>query len=203
MKTIIQHESFVNLYNKDINIFKELFYEIKSLKELNKNIISTSKRFKDFSYKDADKLKGDLFEIFGECFFKILSADNRIGVYGYEPDKSIDDFGVDGNGLGMDTKPCVVQIKFRSNPKLELTQEDLNQFAYQAIVKYNVDKDTRTNMIVFTNCEGLHWVTENKVFLNRIRTIGRNEISQLVDNNNVFWNNLNDMIQETIIIKYK
>ena len=201
MKTI-QHEAFVNLYNKDNTIFDKLF-KAKTIRKLTSNIIKISENYNDLVYKDAEKVKGDLFEIFAECFFKILSADNRIGIYNYQPAPSIDDYGVDGFGIGMDTNPLTVQVKFRSDITTELVAEDIKQFAFQSIVKYNVDKDTKSNMIVFTNSSGLHWLTESKVFNGRVKAIGTREISSLIDNNNVFWRNLNDMIQETIQIKYE
>jgi hypothetical protein len=69
-------------------------------------------------------------------------------------------------------------------------------------VTYNVDRDTTTNMIVFTNAKGLHWVTESRVFSGRVKAIGYDQISQLVDNNTVFWKNVKDLIDNTIMVKY-
>ncbi len=200
---IIQHESFVNLYNKDQSIFDNLLKDVNTLTKLSNRIVKLSKNFESYSYKDVDKVKGDLFEIFAECFFNILSADNRIGVYGYQPGPPIDDYGVDGFGLGMNELPLTVQVKFRSDTTTELTSDDIKQFAFQSIIEYNVDKDTRTNMIVFTNSKGLHWITESKVFSGRVRSIGYDIISQIIDNNSVFWREVSDLIKQTISEKYK
>jgi len=201
--TIINHESFVNLYNKDQSIFESIFKDTKTLSQLSNKIIKASKNFEALAYKDVDKVKGDLFEIFSECFFKILSADNRIGVYNYQPAPPVDDYGVDGIAIGMDEKPLTIQVKFRSDATTELTQEHIKQFAFQSIVTYNVDKDTTTNMIVFTNAKGLHWVTESRVFSGRVKAIGYDQISQLVDNNSVFWKNVKDLVDNTVMAKYK
>lgn len=198
---MLNHTAFVNLYNKDQNIFIDLF-QVNSLSELTSKIIKISKNFKELSYVDDNKVKGDLFEVFAEGFFKILAADNRIGVYNYRPGPPTDDYGVDGIGLGMDGKPCTIQVKFRANKKDVLTQEDIKQFAFQSIVTYGVDKDTRTNMIVLTNSDGLHWNTESNVFVGRVKSIGYDQISKLVDNNSVFWKMMNDQVQETIKTKY-
>lgn len=89
MKTI-QHEAFVNLYNKNKKVFELIFKDTKTLSQLSGKIIKVSKTFDKYAYKDADKMKGDLFEIFAECFFKLLSSDNRIGVYNYQPAPPID-----------------------------------------------------------------------------------------------------------------
>jgi len=196
----LEHQSFTGLFIKNNKVFD--IFKSKTLTQLSNKIIKISKSFESFSYKDEDKLKGDLFEIFAECFFKILSADNRIGVYNYKPAPPNNDYGVDGYGTGMNDKPLTIQVKFRSDPKTELTQDDIKQFALQSIVNYNVDKDTKTNMIVFTNARGLHWATESKVFSGRIKSIGNGEISQLIDNNFVFWKSVNDLINETIKIKF-
>lgn len=199
---MITHSAFVNIYNKDQNLFDTIFKDTKTLTQLSNKIIKASKSFTNISYPSSDKLKGDLFEIFAEAFFKLLSSDNRIGVYNYQPAPPIDDYGVDGTGIGMNTKPLTIQVKFRSDPTTELTQDDIKQFALQSIVNFNVDKDTKTNMVVFTNATGLHWVTESKVFSGRVKCIGYKQISMLVDNNTAFWSNLNDLISETIKLKY-
>ena len=201
MKTI-QHESFVNLYCKNKKVFDILFKDTKTLSQLSSKIIKESKSFDKYAYKDADKFKGDTFEIFAECFFKLLSSDNRIGVYNYQPAPPIDDYGVDGTGIGMDNKPLTVQVKFRSDATTELKQDDIKQFALQSIVNFGVDKDTTQNMIVFTNARGLHWITEQRVFSGRVKALGYTEISNLVDNNIPFWNNLRDLIKNTIEEKY-
>jgi hypothetical protein len=200
---IIQHESFVNLYNKDKKIFDNLLKDVNTFTKLSNRIIKLSNNFEIYSYKDSEKVKGDMFEIFSECFFKILSADNRIGVYGYQPAPVNSDYGVDGFGLGMDESPLTVQVKFRSDVTSELKSDDIKQFAFQSIVEYNVDKDTRTNMIVFTNSRGLHWLTESKVFSGRVRAIAFDTISKIIDNNSVFWKEVSDLVEQTILEKYK
>ena len=199
---MITHTSLVNLINKDNTIFDKLLKDTTTLSKLSNRIIKISKNFDALAYKDANKVKGDLFEIFAECFFKILSADNRIGVYDYKPAPAIDDYGVDGLGQGMDEKPLTVQVKFRSDATTELTESDVKQFGLQSIVNCDVDKDTKTNMIVFTNARGLHWITETKVFSSRIRCLGYEKISTLVDNNTVFWKHVNDLVKITIKQKY-
>lgn len=198
----IQHTAFVNLYNKNKKVFESMFKNTSTLSKLSNKIVKVSKSYQLYAYPDADKLKGDIFEIFAECFFKILSADNRIGIYNYQPAPPTEDYGVDGTGTGMDQKPATIQVKFRSDVTTELKQDDIKQFALQSIVNFGVDKDTKTNMIVFTNAKGLHWATESKVFAGRVKSLGYSEISQLIDNNSVFWKEVEDMISETIKVKY-
>ena len=203
----IEHEAFVSLYQKDQSIFDKLFKDVKSVTKLTSNIKSLSKSFVSLGYKDAEKVKGDLFEIFAECFFKILpmgsTKSGGYGIYGYKPEVSSNDNGVDGFGVGMDEKPMTIQVKFRSNPNEELLQDDLQQFALQSIVNYGVDKDTTTNMVVFTNAKGLHWYTESKVFSGRVSALGKDDISRLVDNNTIFWKLLIDLVLFTITKRFE
>lgn len=201
MAKTINHNAFVNIYNKNPKVFELLFKDTNTLTKLTNKIIKISKSYESYAYEDINKLKGDLFEIFAECFFKILSADNRIGIYNYQP-APIDEIGLDAFGIGMDTKPATIQVKFRSDATTELVQEDINQLYLYSIAKYGVDKDTKNNIIVFTNAKGLHWKTESVTLLNRVKSIGYSEISKLVDNNSVFWSEIQDMVNETIKTKY-
>jgi hypothetical protein len=204
MKNYIEHSEFVNLYNKDNKIFDRLFKDVNLFNSFINRMKKESKNYKKYSYTDeqgAEKMNGDIFEIFGEPFFKILGADNRIGVYNYKPEQD-GDCGVDASGLGIDNKPLTIQNKFRSDVTTLLTEKDLHQFAFQSVKRFKVDPNTTTNMIVFTSADGLHWFTNDKVFLNTIRTIGINQIRSLVDNNYCFWNMVRDMIEETIRVKY-
>jgi hypothetical protein len=148
------------------------------------------------------KVKGDLFEIFAECFLNIFSAHPRIGVYDYRPGPAVDDYGVDGYGVGMDNNPCTVQVKFRQNITSELVLDDIKNFEGFSYRNYKVPVDTTTNLIFFTNAKGLNFVTEAKVLSGASRTIGNKLIRELVDNNNVFWKELLEMVESTIKEKY-
>ena len=199
MKNYITHDSFVELYNKDDTIFDRIFGKTKTISTLINKFKKESLEWEKYGYSEKDgkdKMIGDLFEIFAEVFFKILGASNNIGVYDYQIE--IDDYGVDGFGKGIDDKPCAIQVKFRSDINTELTQEDLNQFGYQAIVKHGVDKDTNTNLIVLTTAGGMHWLTDSKVFLGKIRTINREQLRTLVDGNFPFWNTVRDYVENTV-----
>ncbi len=114
---------------------------------------------------------------FAEAFFIQFSSDNRIGVYDYKPVLAEDDNGVDGYGKNINGQPCTIQIKYRGNPTYTLKERDIKQFPYQSIINYDIDYKKSDNMIIFTNCEGLHWYTESKVFDNKIRVINGKTIS--------------------------
>jgi superfamily II DNA or RNA helicase len=202
---LIQHSQFVNLYNKDNTLFQQLFDGCTNATTLCNRIDSLSERWSDLGYTEQQgsaKVKGDLFEIFAEIFFKLNRTNNRVGIFGYEPINAVEDMGVDGKGIGIDGKPATVQVKFRSNLTEELNSDDLGQFAWQSVRNYGVPLTTTTNMVVFTSCKGLHWRTQKDMFSDSIRTINIDLICQHVDNNQPFWLGVAELIETTINFRY-
>ena len=137
---------------------------------------------------------GDGFELFVEALIKLSPIDNRIGISHYENISSLYaiDTGVDGVGVGIDNKPATVQAKYRSNSAqlLSANIDHLSNFVYASIAKYGVDPASKTNMLIITTAEGLHYFTDNEMFENKIRCIGNKHLKELVDNNFLFWNTL-------------
>jgi len=207
MKNYLEHAQVVELYNKDQKIFKDLFGDVQNFSTFTGRMLKVSKRYKEFGYSPKEeegylKMIGDVFEIFAEAFFKVFGADNRIGVYGYTPEKPSKDVGIDGVGKCMKGLPLVVQVKFRAEPNYELKTGDLRNFQGAAIQLYDVPVKTANNLVVFTSCSGVHYITKDEVFGGYLRPIGYREIKSLVDNNGVFWTNLWDLIEETIKTRY-
>lgn len=209
---MIQHEAFVNLYNADNKIFNKLIDGVVKVNTFLNRIDKLSEKSLDYGYVDkqtskgielgSKSFKGHLFEIFTEVYLSLLGSHPSIGVYNYRPVDSVHDNGVDGYGLGINGLSLTVQVKFRSNAMDELIAEDLKQFGFQSIVNYNVDKDTKTNMILFTCGKGLHYHTDNEVFMNRIRTIGIKQLEYDTNGNFPFWQNFADMIEKTVEQRY-
>jgi hypothetical protein len=204
----ITHSEFVKILQRD---YGDSFIRILSNKTFNqfiKEIDKISDSAEDYGYTNLEieeetklgkyKFIGDLFEIFAEAFFIQFKSDNRIGVFDYKPVPSEDDNGVDGFGKNIEGEPCTIQVKYRGNPKYLLKERDIKQFAYQSIVNYDVDFKKSNNMIVFTNCEGLHWYTNSKVFNEKIRVINGEMISKLIDNNEGFWNTFKDLMINSV-----
>jgi hypothetical protein len=205
---MIKHEKFQDIVNKDFGESLTNLLQCRTFKDFCEELNSISENYESYGYQDSIvedetlpgslKFRGDLFEIFAEIFFKINDADNRIGVFGYEPVQSHDDNGVDGTSKNIEGLSTTIQVKYRLNPTYLLKERDIKQFAFQSILKYNVDLKQSNNMIVFTNCEGLHWYTESNVFLNKIRSINGDFISRMIDNNEGFWNSAKNLVNETL-----
>ncbi len=217
--SIIKHESFNNLFLLRNDIFIKYFGKNRNGKELTKigtminriNTISESV-IRDYweLYPDnpgdpdsgINKLKGDIFEIFVECFLKLMGNTPSVGVFNYKPEKKEDDLGVDGYGNGIDGKKLTVQIKFRSDPAKFLNQGDIKQFPFQSYILYGVDVQTNTNMLLVTSCSGLYPVTKTRTFSSKIRELNLEQLKNLVDDNAAFWNNFNRLINNTIRVIY-
>lgn len=216
--SVIEHESFVPMFCKRTDIFKILFAEntrgvrLHKLSTLMSRIDRVcTKLIPDFSdlYPDdynspgtgLNRFKGEVFEIFINGFLIICGTDARVSVLNYTPERKVNDWGVDGYGIGNNGGPLTVQIKFRSNANHLITQDELGQFAYQSIIAYNVDKDSN-NLLLITSCEGLNPITASQVFMNKIRVINGEIIKNIVDDNNIFWENFLKLIDVTIKEKF-
>lgn len=206
---MINHEKFQTILNKDFGESLQMMLDSTTFDQLCKSIECVGEKYHDYGYEDTTveddvfsgslKLKGDLFEIFAEIFFKVNSGDNRISLFDYQPVSSFDDNGVDGTGKNVNGDLTTVQIKFRHNPIYLLKERDIKQFPFQSILKYGVDLNKGNNMIVFTNCKGLHWYTDSKVFENKIRVINGEFISKMIDNNSGFWNSAKNIVNQSLI----
>lgn len=144
---------------------------------------------------DPDKYKGDGFELFVEFLIKFSPIDNRIGIGNYHPVIE-GDTGVDGFGIGIDGKAATVQVKYRGNTESFLTanKDHLSNFGFASQNRYNVDIESKTNMVVFTTAANLHYFTENEMLLGKVRCIAYKDLRDLVDNNILFWDNFRKII---------
>jgi len=213
---IIEHESFMEIFGIENDFFHKMFGKNKFGDDLLK--VSTlmnridricTNRIADFSniYPDDHNLpgsgllrfKGQVFEIFINAALVIIGSHTKLGVYNFKPIPNEEDYGVDGIGYGIDNKPLTIQIKYRQDYNTELNQDDLKQFTWQSVRKYGVDPFTNNNLLLITSCKGLHFASAEKVFLGAIREVNLNDLKNIIDDNYVFWNNLLDLVDNTII----
>ena len=150
----------------------------------------------------GDKIRtflGDAWEVFVEMLIKSHPYDRRIGISHYHPHHPLlrhpvtkhayEDHGVDGHGIGTNGRVATVQAKFRGNPTDILTANGahLTNFLASSVMEYNVSKDDTQNMVIVTNCKGLHYYTEEKMLYGKVKCLGRDAVHQFVDNNIPFW----------------
>ena len=150
---------------------------------------------------DPDKYKGDAFEFFIELFLLLHPCDNRVGVYNYKPTQDNDN-GVDGIGMNIRNDKCVVQIKYRSNPKEPLTanKDHLNNMITDGMLTYGVINDDvnvkNIRHFIFTTASGLHFYTETEMFKKRVRCFNFKHFRSMLDNNIIFWNTVREIVRK-------
>ena len=144
---------------------------------------------------DPDKYKGDGLELFTEALIKLAPYDNRIGVGNYRIVEENNDTGVDGSGIGANGKPATVQVKYRSNSRQQLTanKDHLSNFVSSSIIHENVDPNDNKNMLIITTAESLHHYTDEEMYSGKVRCIGRQQLRELVDNNQLFWDRFREL----------
>lgn len=134
---------------------------------------------------------GDAFEVFTEMLLLTQGFD-RSGVAQYKPLNFLEgqrDIGIDGTGIGNNGKPATVQVKFRSNPTVELfaKEDGLSGFVAASQNVYNVDVADKYNMTVVTNCIGINQKSKDVMLFGKVRCIGRAQIQDMVDRSNPWW----------------
>jgi predicted helicase len=141
--------------------------------------------------QEKNKYLGDAFEVFTEMFLLTQSV-GLTGVANYRPLNYLEgdkDIGVDGVGIGTNNKPSAVQVKFRSNPGVELfaKADGLSGFVAASQNVYGVDIADTTNMWVVTNCAGINQQSKDIMLFGKVGCLGRPQITKLVDDVIPWW----------------
>lgn len=202
----VQHEAYQDIILKDDgDIFRQMFSGT-TFRQVCAIIEKTSTLAHVYGYEDRIlgedeeqsgvlKFRGDLFEIFAEVFFLLNATNNRVGIYDYTPVYSDDDNGVDAYGKNIHGQNATVQVKFRADPTYELKERDIKQFGFQSLSKYDVDLTQNHNLIIFTNCKGVHWYTATSVFSGALTVFDGAFISRQTDENHGFWESARKLIE--------
>lgn len=184
--------------------FKLFCYDSEKLLTNCDSISLFCRRLEKQAYEHSDRFHPDLykgrgFECLCEAMFKLMSCDNRIGVYDYRcvgtvADTTLEkaDTGVDGYGKNFQTgKPMTVQIKYRGDKTGMLTasHDSLSNFTTSSFIHYKVEPEETNHMLIITTAKGLHYYTEQSMFSNKVRCIGWKGMKELLDGNVAFWNN--------------
>jgi len=140
---------------------------------------------------DPDSYFGDGFEALVEVLINASPIDKRIYIRDYVP-VTQNDMGVDGFGYGPKGEVHTVQVKARSNPEGVLTanRDHISNFVAHSQMKYKAEK-----MTIFTTAKTLHEVISNDMYMGFVRTIGYDDMRQLVDKNDNFWRIFRDNIK--------
>jgi hypothetical protein len=135
---------------------------------------------------------GDGFEAFVESLLLQLGTHQCLQMKDYHPGNPGEDMGVDGYGYGKDGEVHTVQAKYRSNTMDLLTanKDHISNFVAHSLAHYNAK-----HMTLITTADGLHNVISESMYAGQVRTIGYQQLCQLVDANGMFWQDFRDMLK--------
>lgn len=184
-------------FRNECNDWELILENVSTISQLVRNIVKYATlhankypHVKDKCYRDYT---GDAFETFVEAFIKSHGVSSEVGITQYEPlhrtGSREEDHGVDGTGVGTDLKIATVQCKFKSNPTTILTANDdhLTNFTSASWGHHKVDTDSTTNMLIVSTGKDLHHKTRTKMLQGKVRFIGIDQLSVMLDNNHAFW----------------
>lgn len=156
--------------------------------------IVNAKHLKGKAQEDQQNtFKGNAFEIWVEFFLKYQApTNNGPAVIDYHPinEKKTDDYGVDGQGLGLDKTPATIQIKFRSNPLNAITYEECAKFHSQSVTPapFGFGVVNTDNMVFISTAFQLNQHAAKFAGAIRMRHYGLDQLKQIVGPTNpTFW----------------
>jgi len=136
---------------------------------------------------------------FVELFLSLHPTDNRVGVYRYSPNQENDN-GVDGVGYNINNEKSVVQIKYRTNVRTELSsnKDSLSNLITDGMMSHGVVADMNNTKnyrhFVFTTADGLNFYTDKEMFKSKVKCFGYNEFRSMLDNNFIFWDKIREIV---------
>lgn len=138
--------------------------------------------------------KGDAFEVFVEFFLKFFNGDHTLTyIADYEPNQEYDR-GIDGRGRSTLGGDAAIQVKYKSDSSLWLTNKDnISNVVADACVNEGLMLNGK-NVIIVTSCKGVH----PKHAMANVHTINGEQIARRVDQNKVFWSDFKAVLQDTI-----
>jgi hypothetical protein len=185
---------------------QQVFKDVYSLQKLENNLqkVAFPKNPADLNGHDPfSMVLGDGWEAFGEILFR---------EFGRHPDIRVSNLEVCPPGqIGFDftykhTRDYsngTIQSKYIG--KAEAWAEELRESETMKLERFQnasynvggVSVEATDNMIVFTNAKGIDYFTSEVLLYDKVRCIGRPQITYLVDKNPAFWDTARKMIIDT------
>jgi hypothetical protein len=209
----LQHQFWVGNTPAQDFWAEQVFKDVYSLQKLEANlqIVAFPKNPNDLNGHDPlSKVLGDGWEGFGEIFFRVfgLHKDVRVcqlqvsppGQQGFDfTHKHIKDYSngtIQAKYIG---KGKAWEEKLRESEKMRL-----ERYLKSSQNEAGVPVEATDNMIVFTNAKGIDYFTSETLLYDKVRCIGRPQITYLVDKdpssdyrNLAFWDTARAMIMQT------
>ena len=137
---------------------------------------------------DSETYCGDGLEALCEVLINASPIDKRLNIIDYQVWNVKEhgaDMGIDGCGVGFDGLTHCVQIKFRTNTQNDLTanHDHISNFVAMSETFAGADR----HMTLITTAKGLRQTTNDEMYGGKVRTLGYEQLSKLVDENTAFW----------------
>jgi hypothetical protein len=173
---------------------------VKTIGEFVKQVNDLSAKYIDLENDPTgDKVntfKGNMFEVFGEIFFRAFKNDPAVGLCEYEIVTLDDDYGVDAIGTNANGDRVAVQFKFKSSP-LEVVEYAALARTYTAgRIRHKLDLDKHDSIWLVTTGNGVTGPCK-EVLGKRLRVIYRDIIAGKIDNMS-FWKDVEEQIGCTL-----
>jgi len=141
-----------------------------------------------YDEKEANKVKGDMFEILACVFFHRFGDEHKVALNNYKPIALSEDFGVDGIGTNAAGTEVAVQVKYRHNPLDLITYGDIAKTFSAGTLIHKLDLTKNNSIYVFTSSKDVTAPCK-EVFGARLRVINKDIIETYIDENKNFWAN--------------
>jgi superfamily II DNA or RNA helicase len=171
-----------------IQSIESLCAKIKQQAELHMNLL------------DPNDYKGWALELFVEYLIKVDGRDNRIGIYDYQvvSEGDADDVGVDGHGMGDNSYPTTVQVKFRRGDYVLTANNDhLSNFLTSSWADYLVPMECDKNMLIITTGMKVDEQSREKMLKNKVRVLNRDALREMCDNRPEFWTRFYESVRDS------
>ncbi len=146
---------------------------------------------------EQQKFRGEAWEVFSEIFFTLNASNPRWGINNYSPVPPNEDYGCDATGRNPNGDDCVIQDKYRSDPKLEINYDEYCHVVAAGYQQHKVDLSKRGSIYIFTTAYDMNYRAKNLAG-DALVLLDREHIAKEVDNNKNFWQNAFNLIQESL-----
>jgi hypothetical protein len=185
---------------------QEVFKNVNSLQKFENNLQKVAFPKNQNNLNGHDPLRrilGDGWEGFFEIFGKVFGIHPDLRIVEIVPSPP-EQQGFDFVAVHTQTGE-VVTIQCKYIGKSEAWTEELRESESMKLERFlkasqneaMVSVKSIDNMIVFTNAKGIDYFTSEVLLYEKVRCIGRRQITYLVDKNTAFWNTARKMITDT------
>lgn len=181
-----------------------VFLNLTDFDEMVKRIREIGSTFSEPGGDEYNDFVGSVYEVYTEFFFKRYgtSANPHLGVRTIEDtSKNKYQAGYDFTYENFQGEPCLLQVKFRSNPTEKFDQNTFGTFCFQAMA-LGITKKSR--LIWFTNVtnsgeDGIFNRSIAKQGNDMMRVFGREQQKSFIDRDPAFFKDLQLVVSQALI----